>query len=319
LLRFAFWVTCVVSPAIRADEQKPRPAGLLHWVCGVCLGRHAAEQTHATQARQHRRGGGVNVTGALRRLLQGAMYFFTSGLFCGGSNSLKTKGGSMRFLTQSSALGLLVLGLAAAPPALAALVEVNLYGTATTGGTITGQSFTGQSVRVSFSYDTNTAGVGGVFSGGVNFLNPSLFLNGTRYVNFTDELAPLHPTTVTLVNGTPDTLAVDFDMDGYVGITNRTESLTLNFAGASDFLSSVAALPASANVLGTGTGSFSLLYADDCQNYACGPGGIFFAGANFTIDRLQIGVSAVPEPSPLALLALGGLGMAAVLRRRMRG
>ncbi len=214
------------------------------------------------------------------------------------------------------ALGLLSLGLAA--PALAAVVEVNLYGTASSGGTITGQSFVGQSVRVSFSYDTNTVGVAGVFSGGINFLNPTLFLNGTRYVNFTDELPPLHPTTVTLINGAPDTMAVDFDMDGYVGITNRTESLTPNFAGASDFLSSVAALPASANVLGTGTGSFSLLYADDCQNYACGPGGIFFSGASFSIDRLQIGVSAVPEPSPMALLALGALGIAAVLRRRLR-
>jgi PEP-CTERM motif len=230
---------------------------------------------------------------------------------------IQTKGGHMRFLSSATALGLVILSTAAAPPARAALVDVNMYGTVASGGTITGQSFAGQSVRVSFSYDTNTIGVGGVFSGGINFLNPTLYLNSTRYVNFTDELAPLHPTTVTLVNGAPDTMAVDFDMDGYVGITNRTEALTLNFAGASDFLSSAATLPASANVLGSGTGSFSLLYADDCQNYACGPGGIFFAGASFSIDRLQIGVSAVPEPSPLALLALGGLGMAMVLRRRM--
>jgi hypothetical protein len=224
----------------------------------------------------------------------------------------------MRNFSLTTALGLAVISMCAAPPAQAALVDVNLYGTATTGGTITGQSFAGHSVRVSFSYDTATAGVGGVFSGGINFLNPTLFLNGTRYVNFSDELAPLHPTTVTLVNGAPDTMAVDFDVDGYVGITNRTEALTLNFAGATDFLSGVAALPASANVLGTGTGSFSLLYADDCQNYACGPGGIFFAGASFSIDRLQIGASAVPEPSTWALMALGSLGMAMVLRRRMR-
>lgn len=224
----------------------------------------------------------------------------------------------MRYLSQLASLGLLAIGLSSAPPVRAALVEVNLYGTATSGGTITGANFAGQSVRVSFSYDTAATGVGGVFSGGVNFLNPALFLNGSRYVNFTDELSPLHPTTVTLVDGTPDTLAVDFDVEGYVGITSRGESLTINFTGASNFLSGVAALPESANVLGAGTGSFSMLYADDCQNYACGPGGIFFANAIFSIDRLQITASPVAEPSQWAMLALGGMGLWVHARRRSR-
>jgi hypothetical protein len=224
----------------------------------------------------------------------------------------------MRFAPTLASLGLCAVGLISPPAAIAALVEVNVYGTVTSGSTITGQNFAGQSVRVSFSYDTATAGVGGVFSGGVNFLNPALFLNGARFVSFTDELPPAHPTTVTLVDGTPDTLSVDFDVDGYVGITNRSESLTLNFAAAGNLLAGVAALPASADMAGSGSGSFSLLYADDCQNYACGPGGIFAAGAAFTIDRLVIGASPVPEPSLAVLWLFGGLGLWAGTRIRAR-
>jgi hypothetical protein len=224
----------------------------------------------------------------------------------------------MKFSSHLASIGLVAIGLASAQPALASLVEVNFYGTALSGGTITGQSFAGQSVRVNFSYDTAALGVAGVFSGGVNFLNPTLYLNGVRYVSFSDELTPSHPTTLTLVNGTPDTMALAFDVNGYVGITNRTESLTINFAGSGDFLSGVAALPAVVDVLGTGTGSFSLLYADDCQNYACGPGGIFFAGASFSVDRLQIFATAVPEPTQGAMLALGALGLWVGTRRLAR-
>jgi hypothetical protein len=201
--------------------------------------------------------------------------------------------------------------VAATSPASAVMVDVNLYGTVTSGGSTGAQTFTGRSVRVGFSYDTATVGIGGVFSGGVNFLNPFLEMNGVRYVNFADELAPEHPTTVSLVDGTPDTLAVDFDVNGYVGITNKGESLTLNFAGATDFLTGVSALPSAVNVLGAGasTGSFALFYADDCQNYACGPGGFFFSSASFTLDRLQIGASAVPEPASYWMLSLGALAV----------
>lgn len=144
--------------------------------------------------------------------------------------------------------------------------------------------------------------------------------NGVRYVTFTDEIAPQHPTTVTLVNGAPDTLAVDFDVAGYVGTTSRTEALKINFAGASDFISSINALPTAASVLVTGTGSFSLLYVSDCQNYVCEPGNVFYAGANFVLSRLEIGASAVPEPASYALLGIGLLGLAgwmgAAQRRR---
>jgi hypothetical protein len=226
----------------------------------------------------------------------------------------------MQLVTTLQALaGLAAISLAAATPTSAAIVEVQLFGTASSGGTISGHSFAGQAVRVSFSYDTSTVGVGGVFSGGVNFLNPVLYMNGSRYVTFTDELPPEHPTTVSLVDGTPDTLAVDFDVNGYVGITSRGESLTLNFAGASNFLSGVSTLPSAANVPGSGSGSFSLLYADDCQNYACGPGGIFFANASFSLDRLQIGASPVPEPSPLALWAAAAVAATWLMRQRRRG
>lgn len=217
-----------------------------------------------------------------------------------------------------NSLALAVTCLAAGlNPALAEVVEVNMYGTVTGGGSSGNVSFAGRSVRVGFSYDTATVGVGGVFSGGINFLNPFIEMNGVRYVTFTDELTPLHPTTVTLLDGSPDSLAVDFDMSGYVGITDRSESLTLNFVGASNFLNGVSSLPAAASVLGAGgTGSFSLLYADDCQNYACPPVLPFFASASFTLDRMQIGAAAVPEPGSYALLGLGLLSIGAAVRRR---
>jgi PEP-CTERM motif len=140
-------------------------------------------------------------------------------------------------------------------------------------------------------------------------------LNGVRYVTFTDELAPLHPTTVTVSNGAAETLAVDFDVDTYVGITNRTEALTINFAGANDFISGIGASPASGNVLGTGVGSVSLLYADDCQHNACGPGGVFFSGGSFSINRIEIGAAA-PEPATYGLFGIVVLTVSLVARRR---
>ncbi len=224
----------------------------------------------------------------------------------------------MRHLSKNFTLVCLAASLLAAAPAQAVTVNVNLFGTVTSGGNITGQSFVGQSVQVGLSYDTVTVGAGGIFSGGINFLGPILMLNGLRYVNFGDRLALVHPTTLTVVNGAADSLAVDFDADGYVGISNRSESLTINFTSPIDFISNTSVLPASANVQGAGTGSFSLLYVDDCQNYACGPSGVFYAGASFDINRLEIGASAVPEPASYGLLGLGLMCMALNAGRRRR-
>jgi hypothetical protein len=241
----------------------------------------------------------------------GSMYFRPALLLC-ALDQLAQKGGLVHKVLRSQLFGSALLGaLFAGAPASAVMVDVNLYGTVVSGTSTGGQNFANRTVRVGFSYDTATVGVGGVFSGGVNFLNPFLEMNGVRYVNFADQLAHDHPTTVTLVNGAPDTLAVDFDVTGYVGITNKSESLTLNFAGASDFLTGVSALPSAVNVLdaGTSAGSFGLLYADDCQNYACGPDGVFFSFASFTLDRLLIGVSPVPEPASYLMWVLAGVGL----------
>ena len=197
----------------------------------------------------------------------------------------------------------------------AAQVDVRLTGTVVSGGTF-GVSFAGQSIVVGFSYDSATAGVAGVFSGGVNFLNPFIDLAGVRYVNFSDHLAPVHPTTLTLVEGSPDRLALDLDISRYEGITDKTESLDLSFQGASSFLDGNQALPTLASALGSGTGSFSVIHADDCQNYACGPQLPFFANATFTLNRIEITPAPVPEPASQALYLLGLLGMGAWSRRR---
>jgi hypothetical protein len=201
--------------------------------------------------------------------------------------------------------------------ARADVVNVTLNGTITSGGAISGVSFAGKPISVGFSYDTATPGIGGVFTGGANFLHPFIDINGSRYVTFADQLAPSTPRTITLSDGPSNGFAVLHNVNGYVGITDMTEVLTLNFVGAGNFLNSTTALPTSLNVAGAGTGAFSLLYADDCQNYACGPVLPFFAGAQFTFDRLTVGsATAVPVPAALWSLGIGLLGLSACTRRR---
>jgi hypothetical protein len=236
--------------------------------------------------------------------------------FCRAPN-FSHKGARMQSLSSHSALVCAAL-LAATLPAQAVIVDVNVYGTVTVGSSTANPSFAGNTVQVGFSYDTATVGVAGVFSGGANFLNPFVVLNGVRYVTFHDEFPPTHPTTVTLVDGTPDSLAVDFAVSSYVAPVSRDESLKINFSAASDFLNGTTLLPSAASVAGTGSGSFNLLYINDCQNYACGPGIVFFAGATFSLNRLEIGVAAVPEPTSYGMWACGGAMLALAIRRRQK-
>ena len=210
-------------------------------------------------------------------------------------------------------LGALALVMSSAE---AAIVSVNLSGTITSGGSYS-VSWAGLPIAVGFSYDTATAGVGGVFSGGANFLNPHVDINGVRYVTFADNLAPATLRNITLVDGAPDRFMLTHDVNGYQGITDKSERLILAFAGTSSFLAGVESLPSALNVSGSGLGSFSLLYADDCQNYACGPVLPFFAGASFTFEQLTASaISSVPVPAAFWLLGSSLLGLGRFSRPR---
>ena len=197
-----------------------------------------------------------------------------------------------------------IIGLANCS-AEAALVNVRLNGTITSGGTF-GVDFTGRTISVGFQYDSARTGSNGIFLFGANALNPFIDINGARYVNFADQLAPATPRTITVADATPDTFALTYGVNGYVGITDTNETLKINFAGASELWSSVDSLPSSLNAGGIGTGSFSVFYADDCLNYACGPVLPFYASATFNFTALTASVMpSVPVPAPIWLLGTG--------------
>ena len=127
-----------------------------------------------------------------------------------------------------------------------------------------------------------------------------------------DNLAPTTLRNITLGDGSSDRFTVTHDVNAYQGITDMSERLILNFAGSSSFLTGVGSLLSSLNASGTGLGAFSLLYADDCQNYACGPVLPYFAGAEFTFSQpTASSISSVPVPAALWLFCSSLFGLRA--------
>jgi hypothetical protein len=219
-------------------------------------------------------------------------------------------------LFRALAIGMFATGLSTAK---AAIIDVALTGTVTSST----HNYTGQSALVGFSYNTSTVGAGGVFSGGANFLNPYVTIGGGfGTYTFNDHVTPsfVNAASITLVDGSPDTLALKYDMDGYITNANYIESLITNFAGASNFLNGVGTLPSAIRVSGSGTGSFGLTVFNDCLNYVCAPADFIPSvfGAQFSFNQLTIGptpVAAVPEPATYAML-LAGLGVLGFTARR---
>lgn len=148
----------------------------------------------------------------------------------------------------------------------------------------------GAGQQLTLSYDTLALGGNNFFSG---WAGVSLYAGGGEKM-FTGS------------PGTPSWGVDGGDIGGQQGSGNTTAVTSATFTYLYDSGAWTFTTLSGVNMFGTGTAGLAL----DELRVANG------AGADINLDNLTVNISPVPEPTSLALLGLGGLGLALYRRRR---